>query len=76
MLEQEIKKLGFTSRNNGDGSFNVRVRIPEWDVDDVVVVSDDVDNYTINDGGWDDPYPKSDWTLYDAIKDHFKPIED
>lgn len=76
MLEQEIKKLGFSARKNDDDSFNVRVSIPEWDIDDVIEISEDEESYIINDGGWEDPFFKSDWNLKDAIFDHFKPIDE
>lgn len=76
MLEQEIKKLGYEYERMGEDDFSVLVVIPEWDINDYIGISEDDESYIINDGGWEDPFYKSDWTLSDAIKDHFKPVDE
>lgn len=76
MLEQEIKKFGYEYEELSDGYFSVLVVIPEWDINDYIGISEDDESYIINDGGWKDPFYKSDWTLKDAIEDHFKPVDE
>lgn len=76
MLEQEIKKLGYEYERMSDDSFSVFVEIPIWGINDYIRVSEDDESYIIEDGGWEDPFYKSEWTLEDAIKDHFRPVDE
>lgn len=76
MLEQEIKKLGYEYERMNEEEFSVLVVIPEWDINDYIGISEDDERYIINDGGWEDPFYKSDWTLKAAIEDHFKPVDE
>lgn len=82
-LEEEIKKLGHEIQRKWDWdgrlAFNVFVKIPKWDIDELVLIWEEDGEYHIADTcnpGWDEHFEKNLWSLQEAIEDYFKPMED
>lgn len=78
-LKEEIQKLGYKIRLINEGEITCVVTIPKYDIEETTTIWEDENNYhiaTADQPGWDEYFPKQDWTLQESLEDFYKPMED